>query len=159
MCQGLVLNPLKLKLMFSVFLYSNYSRLKRRLSSLTNSLFFIRTSKNRLRFLTFEHFSVFLIFYSIQPQCSYVLNFFANSDKIVIKCPFFCTKWVEITRKKRPFMYSSGYWASIYNLKNKNRFEHEIVLKILTKSEPRCSYKIVLIKKSVINSGHKIWNI
>ena len=31
--------------------------------------------------------------------------------------------------------------------KNKDRFEHEIVLKIVTKSEPRCSYKIVLIRK------------
>ena len=54
---------------------------------------------------------------------------------------------VEITPQKRPFLWSFGYWASISNLKNKDRFEHEIVLKILTKSEPRCSYKIVLIKK------------
>ena len=59
----------------------------------------------------------------------------------------FCRKLVEITPKKRPFLWSFGYWASIFNLKNKDRFEHEIVLKILTKSEPRCSYKIVLIKK------------
>ena len=49
--------------------------------------------------------------------------------------------------QKRLFLWSFGYWASIFNLKNKDRFEHEIVLKILTNSEPRCSYKIVLIKK------------
>ena len=60
----------------------------------------------------------------------------------------FYRKLVEITPKKRPFLWSFGYWASIFNLKNKDRFEHEIVLKILTKSEPRCSYKIVLIKKN-----------
>ena len=47
--------------------------------------------------------------------------------------------------KIRPLILSLGYWASISNLKNKDRF----VLKILSKSEPRCSYKIVLIKKSV----------
>ena len=64
----------------------------------------------------------------------------------------FCRKLVEITPKKRPFLWSFGYWASIFNLKNKDRFEHEIVLKILTKSEPRCSYKIVLIKKKRVYS-------
>ena len=63
----------------------------------------------------------------------------------------FCRKLVEITPKKRPFLWSFGYWASISNLKNKDRFEHEIVLKILTKSEPRCSYKIVLIKKKSVS--------
>ena len=40
----------------------------------------------------------------------------------------FCRKLVEITPKKRPFLWSFGYWASIFNLKNKDRFEHEIVL-------------------------------
>ena len=63
----------------------------------------------------------------------------------------FCRKLVKITPQKRPFLWSFGYWASISNLKNKDRFEHEIVLKILTKSEPRCSYKIVLIKKKECN--------
>ena len=67
----------------------------------------------------------------------------------------FCRKLVEITPKKRPFLWSFGYWASISNLKNKDRFEHEIVLKILTKSEPRCSYKIVLIKKKSVWSSIK----
>ena len=70
----------------------------------------------------------------------------------------FCRKLVEITPQKRPFLWSFGYWASIFNLKNKDRFEHEIVLKILTKSEPRCSYKIVLIKKkSVFGRVPKIY--
>ena len=62
----------------------------------------------------------------------------------------FCRKLVEITPQKTPFLWSFGYWASIFNLKNKDRFEHDIVLKILTKSEPRCSYKIVLIKKKSV---------
>ena len=68
----------------------------------------------------------------------------------------FCRKLVEITPKKRPFLWSFGYWASIFNLKNKGRFEHEIVFKILTKSEPRCSYKIVLIKKKSVNWEDKL---
>ena len=38
----------------------------------------------------------------------------------------------------------------MFSLKNKDRFEHEIVLKILSKSEPSCSYKIVLIKKKSV---------
>ena len=42
------------------------------------------------------------------------------------------------------------------NLKNKDRFEHEIVLKILTKSEPRCFYKIVLIKKKECTTRGKL---
>ena len=54
-------------------------------------------------------------------------------------------------------MWSFGYWASIFTLKNKDRFEHEIVLKILSKSEPSCSYKIVLIKKRVYSvAGYNV---
>ena len=68
---------------------------------------------------------MFLIFHSIQPECSYVLYFFANSEKIV-KYAFIFHK---ITPKIRPFKFGSGYWASIFNLKNKDRFEHENVLK------------------------------
>ena len=61
----------------------------------------------------------------------------------------FCRKLVEITPKKRPFYEVLDIEPQYFTLKNKDRFEHEIVLKILNKSEPRCSYKIVLIKKSV----------
>ena len=63
----------------------------------------------------------------------------------------FCRKLGEITPKKRPFFMK--FWIlspNMFNLKNKDRFEHEIVLKILTKSEPCCSYKIVLIKKKSV---------
>ena len=59
----------------------------------------------------------------------------------------FLQKIGQNNSQKRPFLLSFGYWASISNLKNQDRFEHEIVLKILSKSEPSCSYKIVLIKK------------
>ena len=69
--------------------------------------------------------------------------------KKLLKMSLFCRKLVEMTPQKRLFLWSFGYWASIFNHKNKDRFEHEIVLEILTKSEPRCSYKIVLIKKRV----------